>query len=573
MFVAGLVDGGAMHRPALIALCILLPAGRSHSDSYRLYDSAISPNVLSDFQLTRDGTRVVLNSSIGLFSVPVSSGALTKLNSQSGSVINFQIAPNSQRIVYLDNEATFASDELFATSITGGPIVKLNGPLPSPLDIRQSDYGITPNSQHVIYKAFTSQNSLALYSTSLGGGTPIVLNMPSDGFTVGNSAPYPPFYITPDSSRVLYDVRPNITPSELPYSVLSTPVTGGPATTLSEPGVDHAYNGYRITPDGQSAIYGAFVTNIHGELYKAPIDGGPSTLLTSPIDSGSVSFADYLFTPDSSTVVFRGRDGQSDINELFRVSLTGGDPVRLNDPSAGAVKVYDFELTNDGQTVVFVANPNEGTEPAQLFSVPTSGGANTPLTPLRVLSDHKVSPDGKYVVYRSNHVNTSDYELFSVPVAGGETTKLNLPMIANGDVLNFTFTPDGKKVIYSATPNDLSITELFQVSIDGAASIRLNDPLTAGSTILRSTPLKVTPDGRRVVFQFFNGLNRRNELHAAVIVPEPTGRVPVLLSVVAISTIASQQRRQRKPPQPNFGSLALRRAVSEPRNRHRRLSR
>lgn len=150
-----------MLRPALIGLCILLPAAKSYSDSYRLYNSAISPNVLSDFQLTPDGIRAVLNSSIGLFSVPVSSGALTKLNLQLGSVIGYQIAPNSQRIVYLDNEATGVSDELFATSITGGSIVKLNGPLPSSLDIRQTDYRITPNSQHVIYKASTSQNSRA----------------------------------------------------------------------------------------------------------------------------------------------------------------------------------------------------------------------------------------------------------------------------------------------------------------------------------------------------------------------------------------------------------------------------
>ena len=533
-----------MHRSAFIGLCILLPAATSYSDSYRLYDSAVSPNVLSDFQLTPDGTRAVLNSSIGLFSVPVSSGALTKLNLQLGSVVGFQITPNSQRIVYL------AFDGLFATSIAGGPAVKLNGPLSSTSGIRQTDYGITPNSQHVIYKANTSQNSRALYSTSLGGGTPIVLNMPPDGFTVGNSAPFPPFYISPDSNTVLYDVRPNITPSELPYAVLSSPVTGGPSTTLSEPGLDHAYNGYRITPNGQSAIYGVFVSNTHGELYKAPLSGGPSTLLTSPSDSGSVFFADYLLSPDSSTLIYRGRIGQSEPDELLRVSLNGGDPVRLNDPTVGAVKVHDFELTHDGQTVVFVANPNDGNHPAQLFSVPITGGVNIPLTPRRVLSEHKVSPDGKYVVYRSNHANTSDYELFSVPVAGGETTKLSIPMIANGLVLNFDFTPDGKKVVYSATPNDLRVAELFQVSIEGGASIKLNDPLTAGSTIVRSSPLKVTPDGRRVLFQFFNGLNGRNELHAAVIVPEPSGAAAALFALVALSSITSQQRWRRKPFRP-----------------------
>lgn len=533
-----------MHRFALISLCILLPPATSYSDSYRLYDSAISPNVLSDFQLTPDGTRAVLNSSIGLFSAPVSSGALTKLNSQLGSVIGFQIATNSQRIVYLDNEATPSSDELFATSITGGPIVKLNGPLPSPLDIRQSDYAITPNSQHVIYKASTSQNSRALYSTSLGGGTPIVLNMPQDGFTLGNNAPYPPFYISPDSSTVLYDVRPNISPSDLPYTVMSVPVTGGPSATLSEPGFDHAYNGFRLTPDGQTAIYGVFVTNTHGELYRVPVNGGPSTLLTAPGEAGQVWYEDYLISPDSSTLIYRGRMGQAEPDELFRVSLNGGEPVRLNDPSAGAVKAYNFELTRDGQTVVFIGNPQqEGSEQfAQLFSVPITGGVNTPLTPLIDLPDYKVSPDGQYLVYRSDHVNASIVELFSVPIAGGETTKLSVPMIANGVVQNFTFTPDGKTVIYTATPNDVGVAELFQVSIDGGASIKLNDPLTAGSTITRNTALKVTPDGRHVVFQFFNGQNRRNELHAALIVPEPSGAVTVLFALVALSSITSQRR-------------------------------
>lgn len=381
----------------------------------------------------------------------------------------------------------------------------------------------------------------------MGGGTPVVLNNPPVGFTVGNTAPYPPFYISPDSSTVLYDVRPNISPSELPYTVLSSPVAGGPSIALSEPGFDHAYNGFRLTPDGQTAIYGVVISNLHGELYKTPINGGPSTLLTSPSEAGQVWYQDYLISPDSSTLIYRGRTGQAEPDELFRVSLNGGDPVRLNDPSVGAVKSGNFELTRDGQTVVFLGNPQqEGTEQfAQLFSVPITGGVNTPLTPLMDVPIYKVSPDGKYLVYSSNHLNASVVELFSVPIAGGETTKLSIPMVAEGAVVNFDFTPDGKTVVYTATPDDRRVWELFQVPIDGGASIKLNDPLTPSSTIARNTPLKVTPDGRRVVFQFFNGLNGRNELHAAVIVPEPSGAV--LSVLVALSCLRSKQRSLRHP--------------------------
>ncbi len=94
---------------------------------------------------------------VDLFSVQLDdSDPPVKLNGplvQGGFVREFQISPDSSRVVYLAQQETFSVFELYSVPLGGGALpVKLNSTLVNNGDV-QADFQISPNSSRVIYRA------------------------------------------------------------------------------------------------------------------------------------------------------------------------------------------------------------------------------------------------------------------------------------------------------------------------------------------------------------------------------------------------------------------------------------
>src|SRR5271170_4921081 len=127
--------------------------------------------------------------------------------------------------------------------------------------------------------------------------------------------------------------------------------------------------------------------------------------------------------------------------DLWTVDRSGGHAARL---TTGTGIETDPVFSPDGSMIAFTGEYDGNTD---VFVVPSTGGVPTRLT-YHPAPDYAVgwTPDGKYVIFRSNRESTSARytKLFKVSMAGGLPSALPLPMAFSGK-----FSADGKYFAYS----------------------------------------------------------------------------------------------------------------------------
>jgi hypothetical protein len=182
---------------------------------------------------------------------------------------------------------------------------------------------------------------------------------------------------------------------------------------------------WEISADSSMVVYN---TGGPKELFSVPIQGGGATEMAPATDLG------FLISPDNSTVVDTTENPRAQ-EELYSVPIDGGPSITLNPPltSDPALDVEAFRISADSSTVV-----------------------------LRVEQE---VPQGGW-----------EDQLFSVPIGGGESTKLNVPLPSDEDVLDFVVSLDGATVLYTAGGNTVADpTTLYGVPTAGGHSAKLGD--------------------------------------------------------------------------------------------------
>ncbi len=175
----------------------------------------------------------------------------------------------------------------------------------------------------------------------------------------------------------------------------------------------------------------------------------------------------YRISPNSQVVVFILDLDFNDVFELYRVPVTGGSPIRLNDDLASGGGVLAFDISADGQQVVYLADQDTDEVSARLYSVPLVGGTPTRLNDDLVFEGDvdrfDISPDGGRVVYRADQDADEVYELYSVPIVGGTAVRLNEAMVGGGDVFeSYRITPNSLGVVYVADQDTDDVYEIYQ---------------------------------------------------------------------------------------------------------------
>ena len=137
-----------------------------------------------------------------------------------------------------------------------------------------------------------------------------------------------------------------------------------------------------------------------GDLYKAPLQGGDATRLTSHI--GYEMFA--RFSPDGKTVAFTGEyDGN---REVYLMPAQGGEPVRLTYTSTNSRDDLGDRMgpnnivmawSKDGKKIVYRNRTGDGF-PGKLWTVSPQGGMSEQI-PLPEGGFCSYSPDGKKLAY------------------------------------------------------------------------------------------------------------------------------------------------------------------------------
>jgi cysteine-rich repeat protein len=256
----------------------------------------------SDFQITPDGTRVVMKTG-ELQSVPIDgSGPAVDLSREEEAYLEFQISPDSSRVVYTCMAGRLYEDEDICSAPIDGSSdpVRLTHATEKYEETFVFDVEISPDSTRVVYTAYMGWILVELFSVPIDGSGPSV-NLSGDLVCSGRGG--------------------------------SGIGEGGSPTT---PG-----DGFVITPDSSLVVYGnQFPTLYMRELYSVPIDGSSSPLkLNGALVTGTdidahgnvLGYQPYSDAPavqvtsDGIRVVYLADQGTNEKYELWAASLSCGD--------------------------------------------------------------------------------------------------------------------------------------------------------------------------------------------------------------------------------------------------------
>ena len=288
---------------------------------------------------------------------------------------------------------------------------------------------------------------------------------------------------------------------------------------------------FRITSDSSSVVYVADQDVVaRFELYQVSIaTPGVSTKLNPALGAGMnvaspfpfiAGIADFVFSPDGSSVLYRADQDVAGRFELYQVALaTPGVSTKINPALAALQNVRDdFQYSDDG-TQIFYGADQDITGVFEIYQVAVATpGVSTKLNPalaagMNVAQTFSVSSDGTSVVYRADQDIAGVFEVYQVSTATPRvSTKLNPALAAGMTALESILSNDGSLVVYRADQDVAGRFELYQVfTATPGVSMKLNPALGAGMFVAGSgltfpafngTPdFSITPDNSQVYYR------------------------------------------------------------------------
>lgn len=214
----------------------------------------------------------------------------------------------------------------------------------------------------------------------------------------------------------------------------------------------------------------------------------------------------------------------------------------LNPTTFATSRVLDHAVLPDGRVILLAAQTEDVFE---LFLVGPRGGAWTRLsaplaTDVDVEPGFAVSADGAHVLYRTTDTDVGVTELFVVAVASpGVAHKVNGALVTGGNVSRvFALSADGGRAAYVADQDSDGLDEAYTVDLTATTpgpSVKLNPPTTDAVWDLR-----LSRDGRRVVYRAYDGLTGRTQLNL-VDVAAPGTATPITYADGAEGQVESYQ--------------------------------
>jgi len=461
---------------------------------------------ISSFRWTPDGARIVYTTAQSAGTIKVApadgSAAPTVLyaSGPSGDVAghfasgHVRLTADGSRVVFLHRTGDYPHVyRLVSVPVTGGAPTLLNGTLAPDGDVL--DFVVA--GETVVYRADEVNGWTELYSVPADRSSPRI-NI--SHIAAGNQSVLAGYVVDPSGTRVVYLAG-------TVQRVFSVPVDGSAAAVVLSPTLPFSRDvtSFVVSPDATRVVYRGAPESNRAELFVVPIDGSaPAEPLVSFPDADVEE--DYRFSPDGAYVVYHRF-----IGPYFSIRLSDGAIVQLYGSFALA-----WQLTPDSQRAVFLDFPREfysarldGTTPVVRINPDFAAAGFVDNTAND--DGFAIRPDSQTVVFRADADSVGTLELYEVaiaPVGPPVATKLNPPVLPNGDAGAFLFAPSSTFVLYRAVLQTPGTFELFRAPED----VAINDPLPASST---GDANEFGVRNGRVVYRADQETNGRMELFGA----------------------------------------------------------
>ena len=280
---------------------------------------------VSDFVITPDSKRVIYMTGPSdafhyeLLSIPIQGKNPTKLNVTlvgESSVIGFSVTPDSTHVLYVVESVNNSqrTSQLYSVPIAGGTSV----PIGVPEAGRELLSGFTPDGSKVLINVFDYfSQGYKLYVAPVAGGTPVLLDSATSAPGSYIQVYYAQFVL--DGSGVVFHVIESSAGKHSYYM----PVSGGGKRDLLSPAIIGQNEYYfKLTPDGKKLVHILYAVNhTLSSLFLTDIISGNTITLTT---MGSDYDPLLYFTPDGTSLIYRGKTTTSSAEKLLNASLSDG---------------------------------------------------------------------------------------------------------------------------------------------------------------------------------------------------------------------------------------------------------
>jgi len=260
---------------------------------------------------------------------------------------------------------------------------------------------------------------------------------------------------------------------------------------LSRIGDPGAYTGLRISPDGKRLLY-VQIDPLGGkrDIWIRDLTSGQLSLLASILRPLSP-----VWSPDGKRVAYSGVKASEAVIYVKPANVVGPEQVLWRPTDSF---VYSIDWTSDAKFLIFTELLSS-TGKSRIAKLATEGNAG-PVPVLEAAGANfgyaRVSPDGKWIAYRSDESGTDEIYVSSFPNVPG---KLQVS-VAGGSMP--CWRGDGKELYYLTPDNKLMAAEMKEANgslqVVGAKTLFQT---AASPTRTGGSPYDVTADGKRFLVE------------------------------------------------------------------------
>lgn len=360
----------------------------------------------------------------------------------SGRADKPALSPDGKQVAFRWSGENYSEWDLYVKLVGGGNPLRLKDTQPLGRPAWSAD------GSRIAY-----QRRDGLYVIPALGGTPRRIARLRDTPSVLNVA------WAPDGSFFILDGRG--------AGLIAIRGEGGEPRELTKP--QSASDHYpAIAPDGSAVAFVRRTSMFNSMLMLLPLtaegipDGEPQSITRA---DWYISTLDW--TSDAQELLFESAPGGANA-ALWRVSRTGGDPVRVNSPSTVAAEPT---TARESGRVVFSSAYYE----TKIIRLPiTDGKSGAPRPIITALGEHRdfsVSPDGSRLAFISTR--TGSKEIWIAGADGSNQTQLTF--FEGASIGSPRWSPDATRFAFDGCASGSS--DLYLVTIEGGKPVRLTtDP-------------------------------------------------------------------------------------------------